>query len=574
MPAHQARLEMNKAREVLFVVLLIAVTAIPRFVGLGRFTSIDEPFWLRVSGNFYYALGQRQFENTLYEYHPAVTTMWIISAGMLGYFPEYRSLDQGYLKPNKFDAFMLEHGKSLLQLLIVSRAIQVVVIIGLLVGVYFLLRALFGSWTSFFTTTLISISPFFLGHSRLLNHEAMLALFLVISLLAMLVYMYVERRLFLLILSGTAAALGQLTKSSGIVLFPVIALAILIATMGWHERKLGPALLETLKIFGIWMAATAAAYVLFWPGMWVAPGEMLSEVYGNALTYVFAGARLSATPDVTAGSLPASAVRLGLQTYLSDAVWRTTPLTLFGFLLGIGLALARLAGETQRRFALVTLYATILGLLILVLFSVQRGPKPPHYTMTTYVSMDLIAGLGWSRAVRLMSERSLQTRMAWMSGAALPVILALQLISAIGFYPYYITYYDPLVEALRPGMQNPALKETGYGVGLDQAAAYLAQKPDAKDMLVMSANGLGSFSYYFPGRSAAMNYFTLSDPLVVTILKDSQYVVVDYYNQKRHRELADLKGIEPEKVIWLNGIDFLRIYRAADLLARLPAAQP
>ena len=124
---------MNRRKEICIVAALVAISAVPRFAGLGRFTSIDEPFWLRQSGNFYYALGQREFQNTLYEYHPAVTTMWIITGGMLLYFPEYRAMGQGYLKPGKFDEFLVEHGKSLLELLVVSRAIQVLLILILLV---------------------------------------------------------------------------------------------------------------------------------------------------------------------------------------------------------------------------------------------------------------------------------------------------------------------------------------------------------------------------------------------------------------------------------------------------------
>ena len=125
---------MNRLKEIGIVAALVAISAVPRFAGLGRFTSIDEPFWLRQSGNFYYALGQREFQNTLYEYHPAVTTMWIITGGMLLYFPEYRAMGQGYLKPGKFDEFLVEHGKSLLELLVVSRAIQVVLILVLAGG--------------------------------------------------------------------------------------------------------------------------------------------------------------------------------------------------------------------------------------------------------------------------------------------------------------------------------------------------------------------------------------------------------------------------------------------------------
>jgi len=33
----------------------------------------------------------RAFANTVYDYHPAVTTMWIIALGMLIYFPQYRA---------------------------------------------------------------------------------------------------------------------------------------------------------------------------------------------------------------------------------------------------------------------------------------------------------------------------------------------------------------------------------------------------------------------------------------------------------------------------------------------------
>ena len=565
-------MQMNKLKEAAIVLLLVAISAAPRFVGLGQFTSIDEPFWLRASGNFYYALGQHQFENTLYEYHPAVTTMWAISAGMLAYFPDYRKLGQGYLRPGKFDLFMQEHGKSLLQLLIDSRAVQVIVIVILLLVIYFLLRRLFGTIQAFFATGLISVSPFFLGHSRLLNHEAMLALFLLVSVLALLVYIYSTHRLRILILSGAAAALAQLTKSSGIVLFPVIGLMLLVAAFGRSEKKLAAALLDAASTLGLWLLFMAAAYVLFWPGMWVAPGKMLYEVYGNALTYAFQGARLSETQHVAAASPPLANLLAGLQIYLNDLAWRVTPLSWLGFLFGIGFALRRNNEGAKPGIGLPILYAGILGLLFLILFSVQIGPKPPHYILTAYVAIDLIAGLGYASLVAFVSAQFPRLQTKWFGTGALAAILALQLAMAVGFYPYYITYYDPLLEAVQPGAQNPTLRNTGYGVGLDRAAAYLAQKPGAAGMTVMSANGLGSFSYYFPGRTIAMNALTLSDPLVLDGLKASQYVVVDYYNQRLNHRLADLLGLKPEKDIRLNNIDFLRIYRSADVLAKYEAA--
>ena len=93
----------NTASLLILLVILLLV-ALPRLVGLGKFVTIDEPTWLKYSSNFYYALGQRQFERTVYDYHPAVTTMWTVTGALLSYFPEYRGQGQGYfVKDSQFN---------------------------------------------------------------------------------------------------------------------------------------------------------------------------------------------------------------------------------------------------------------------------------------------------------------------------------------------------------------------------------------------------------------------------------------------------------------------------------------
>ena len=101
------------------LVSLIAVIALPRLIGIDRFATIDEPYWLTAGSDFYYALGQRAFANTFYDYHPAVTTMWIITAAMLVYFPQYRGFGQGYFDVYKdsLERFLLSHGHTPLGLL-------------------------------------------------------------------------------------------------------------------------------------------------------------------------------------------------------------------------------------------------------------------------------------------------------------------------------------------------------------------------------------------------------------------------------------------------------------------------
>jgi hypothetical protein len=565
---------MNKLKGILLIVLLIAIIGIPRLVGLGKFTSIDEPFWLHQSANFYYALGQRQFENTIYEYHPAVTTMWIISLGMLAYFPEYRALGQGYLKQGKFELFMASHGKDPLQLLIVSRTLQVVIIILLLLIVYFLLKRMFDDRSAFFTTALISVSPFFLGQSRLLNHEALLGLFLLISLLGLLVYLYVERKMLLLLLSSCAGALGQLTKSSGIPLVPIIFLVLLVYAITTNRNRLGQGLLEAGRTFGIWLIALAFFYILFWPGMWVAPGKMLYEVYGNAFSYTFQGMRLSVLPGLETAGFKVDTLRTGLEIYFTDLIWRTTVVSWLGGVAGLWMAVVFITRKTGQNYLFTFFYSAILALAFILLFSIQQGPKPPHYILTSYISLDLIAGLGFAHALEFLADRVPKINRGWGIWASLGIILMIQLISAAGFYPYYITYNNPVTKALLPQSQNPTVKETGYGVGLDQAADYLSNKVGAGEMTVLSANGYGSFSYYFPGKTTPMNDLDLSDPVIVGILKGSQYAVVDYYNQKRIGLLTGFKDVKPEKIIWINGIEYLHIYRAADLLATIGISPP
>ena len=116
----------------------------------------------------------------------------------------------------------------------------------------------------------------------------------------------------------------------------------------------------------------------------------------------------------------------------------------------------------------------------MLLFGIQHGTKPPHYILTAYLAVDLIAGLGWSRAIEALSRLRPQFQSAWLTTGIVTGVLALQLISALGFYPYYITYYDPVLEALQPGIQNPTLRNTGYGVGLDQAAGISGQETGSK----------------------------------------------------------------------------------------------
>ncbi|MDP2776521.1 MAG: glycosyltransferase family 39 protein, partial [Anaerolineales bacterium] len=223
--------------------------------------------------------------------------MWIISFAMLFYFPEYRGFGQGYLdyEKGRLDPFMYQHGQDPLVLLQIARLIQVLLVAALFIILYYLLQRLIPKLPAAFAVLISSFDPFFLGQSRLLDHEAMLSLFVVVSLLAFVIYLSQGRKFVFLLISGIAAGLAQLTKSSAIAM--LVPIGVLLLTQIFQERQNGilRALTSNTRIFFLWFVVLIVAYFVFWPGMWVAPGKMLYEVYGNAFSYAFQGARLKVT---------------------------------------------------------------------------------------------------------------------------------------------------------------------------------------------------------------------------------------------------------------------------------------
>lgn len=104
---------------------LLVLIAPSHVIGIDKVITIDEPWWVISGSNYYYALTHGDFENTVYDYHPAVTTTWVVTAGMLSYFPEYRGFGMDYFDVRKpqFEEFLRENGKESIELVRNSRLI-------------------------------------------------------------------------------------------------------------------------------------------------------------------------------------------------------------------------------------------------------------------------------------------------------------------------------------------------------------------------------------------------------------------------------------------------------------------
>jgi hypothetical protein len=295
--------------------------------------------------------------------------------------------------------------------------------------------------------------------------------------------------------------------------------------------------------------------------MWTAPGKMLHQVYGNAFSYAFQGARLVALEDVPA---PAASVDLKLGSFVrlvSAMLWRTTPLTWIGLLLGIILLLAPSRDEVQRSARLAGTLAGVAALAFVVLFAVAQGRNSPHYILASYVMVNLLAGIGWYLLFRWLSRR---TGKAWIPVACMAAILALQAGSALAQYPYYFTYQNPILARLQPP-EGPAF---AYGEGLELAAEYLASLPGAKDSVALAYYGRGCFSYLFPGQTERFKPYYVEaghESELRQALDGADYLVVYPAVQGSLQKYAALfqalSQAEPLKEFWLDGYRYAAIYR-------------
>jgi hypothetical protein len=559
---------MKEHRRLILGLTLFVMIAGTHLPGLGSFVATDEPAWLTRGVNFYYALSQREFQNTIYEYHPSVTTMWYVATATLIDFPEYRGMGNGYfdVDKEKFDPFLIEHGRNPMTLLFLGRLFQVSVISLFILLIFYLLSLLVGDMNAFFIAVLLSSAPYFLGHSRLLSHEAQVAVFVLTSIIGMLAYLEYERKWYTLLISAAAAALAQLTKSSAMAMFPVIAVMLLVSMLAsLKTQDFRSVLIDHLKIGGSWFVQLCIVYFVLWPGMWVAPGKMLYEVYGNAFSYAFQGARLDVTQELQPSSFSFGTLWSTAIEYIGVILWKSTPVTWLGVILAGAFVFVRDDMLFAKVFKRLILYLFVTAVMFVLLFSLAQGRNLPHYMMSSYVSIEMIAALGWCAlfgwlGVKFKSMNGLQ---AWIMGA----LIVFQITSSLAYYPYYHTYNNPLLIAMTKG--EP---QSDYGEGFEQAALYLSQKSDAESLRVVSFRGRGPFSYFFRGQTILLNPLFVEEPGMSSLserLVEADYLVVNAaFGPRTARTKLFMDALSeavPEHEIRIRGVSPIYIYKVADL---------
>jgi hypothetical protein len=184
--------------------------------------------------------------------------------------------------------------------------------------------------------------------------------------------------------------------------------------------------------------------------------------------------------------------------------------------------------------------------------------------MSSYVSIDIVAGLSFVEIARAIKAYRPQVGTGIGFGVIILVIL-IQLFFSMSAFPYYYNFYNPLMG----GNANASWQAVvGYGEGLDLAATYLSQKPEAQHLKAMSWYPIGCFSYFFEGETSPIFVADEWNQAKADTLKTMDYLVI-YVGNERREETKDLAlalgGVSPEHVIVFNGIEYAKIYKVSDM---------
>ena len=547
LPAHRNRLIGG---------LLALACLLPRLWNIGHFITPDETLFLDYARQFLQGLATGDLMLTSGLGYPGVPVVWTNSLGLLVLFILSRlGLAPVFPTGLSLDQFLGALDIQPLPYYVAARMGTALLVAVLLVLVYVLGRRLFGTKAALVGTLLLAFDPAIMGYSRLVHMAVPLALFMFLSIVAWLLWID-ERRKTWLLLSGLFCGLAVSTITMGLLIPPAMLGLALLSWVAqypkqWHRwSRLKAWASQTAVAWLIALAAAAVTFVVLWPAMWIDPAGALmltSDWLWNNANIGFGNWGMFWMGRFVLDPGPAF--------YPIAWLLRISPLVLIGLILN--LCTTRRA---RRPIIEWSLWAYVIFFFAIMTF----GPtKSVRYLLPPACALAPLAAFGWLRAYTWILDRlSSRPRLARHHSTLLAAAFgALLLVSSLPYAPYYLSYYNPLVLGW---LWAPRVMHVGWGEGLDVAARYLNQKPDA-DQLSAAAWYDWTFAPFFDGQTL--------------VLSTENVLGADYsvfYVNQIQRNIPDPNLItyfqrrQPELLVRLNGIDYAWVYPAIHSDGPLP----
>ena len=515
---------------------------LPRTLSLNAGWSSDETRWLFRSRAFMLSTLDGDFSQTLQSYHPGVTTMWL---GGMSLWAKYKHALSAAPALRRYP--FLSPSNLARTRLTIAIATGCTILIA-----FFLLQKLLGLQIATISGILLAADPIYLVQSRRLHTDALATDFLLLSILSLLIFVENSSRRRYLIFSGVCFGLACLSKSHALILglwFPLLfALSIRNTDLViWLDRSLHAGL--------IWFCTASVTFFVGWPALWVYHLSIggipipISGVIalclvgiaiwsGTKLKHLTASTDATAARNATKSALVIGGIGLILTVFIAykavapyvdrigwalttahevhhyflgkivyDPGWlfyplmvsiKSAPLTFPLFIIGFVL-LWQMRGQAQYAKPYRIYVALSIFVLLFTICMSIGAKKFSRYLLPVFPILDILAAIGLALLIEKIAQLNVfkQRQIGKVAGVTvLGVALFIQVFPVLKLHPYYGTYYNPLW-----GLTDiTKVCTTGDASGLDLAADYLNQKPNAENLVVrVSPLSAEFFGYYFKG---------------------------------------------------------------------------
>ena len=567
----------------IFLITLLTLIFLPRLLSPSSHWSSDESQWMERSRTFIIALESGNFADTLTTHHPGVTTTWLggatiwVASGRQSVSDWVKSID--FFSPT----------------MLARIRFPIALLTGLLIFLAGeLLYRLFGTLYAAIGTLFLAIEPFLLAESRRIHTDVLTAEFLFLTLLLWLCYLEAKSpRRRDLVFSGICFGLACLTKSHASVFLIFLPLMLF-----WYVKQRGLSGAKMLMSVFLFSSVTLITIFSTLPYLWtltfrnipIAPfilfgcggvllwswkklstqasfsrtelfmlgGGLLliAGITAPAATYILTGMYTALT---TAHELPT--LFLGDIRYNPGPLYYPVMMFVWSTLLALPLTVLAIYGAWQQRHQNTKVFRITMVLICFSLFYLIGlsfvAKKIARYLVIFFPAMSILTAIGTIHLTQYFSK----IRIRYF---VLVVVVILQIAPVLRLHPYYITYHFPLLSG-KWVSKNTSL---GGGVGLDIAAAYLNDKPDAQNLRVRVSPFATGLDKYFVGdtsRRHTRDIVTFDYYVEYIRLRQIQGIPIDSLPTGGAPAAAlQLRNILPRKlehVIQLNGVDYVWIYR-------------
>jgi 4-amino-4-deoxy-L-arabinose transferase-like glycosyltransferase len=550
---------MEKPVNKLLILVFLVSLFLPRFIHIERPITVDELTWLTFSSDFIYGISNREFEHTYQDHHPGVTTM---IAGTAAYAIEDRAYRAagGYMDNDTFLLIerMEDKGYSIFDVLVTARRLMALASCLVLAASFWILWRAWGPFPAWVVMMFVILDPMVIGQTRLFSHEGLMSSLVFLTWASFYHYTYHGRQRSSLIISGLALGFALLTKITALGITPVIGLMLLFEMYRERKQREGKKV-NFLQIFfsaakpvAIWFLLAVIVFIAVWPAAWNNPIETIVHMFKH--TFKFAN---SANSALSANTWVSSAVE-GVGAYLHTIWAHPTLITWVGNLVVIISLLfpgkLKENAISTKPFAWLYLY---FGILVAAIGSASSF-RADRYMTSVHFFLAMFGGFGLLILIERLRDIEAIGNRKWIPWTAAVVLLVLQVGIIFPARPYYYTYLNPFEGDVWWGV---------HGAFLDQAAEYLAEKPDAEELGAMTFSP-GSFMFFFPGKTYALGTYHTWNPTNAQNLSDSDYLIVNFeisHLTNPPRIIGEIGDVVPEHTITFQGREYVWIYRVDDL---------